>query len=325
MAGPSLDQLVAIPSLEPQPDSALPFDLFVRLPVSSRVILYRREGSPMDHAKIDKADPHRLNFFVERESYDRYLEYVAGEFLRLIAAPADRDRMRDVAGRVLGNTFQQETPAHAQELMRNLGDVVGRFVREMASDGLEPGRQKLFLKFSHLAREGTDFQRHPLHVASLTVMIALGLGISDQKTLIEIALAGLLHDVGLTQLPVSVIAEAHRYKDLGTVSKALLKLHPQGSVDLLFNRGIQVSQLMENMILQHHEEFNGMGYPHGISGEGLHPLAQVLRVADDLDDLIGRAKGGRIEPRIAGLFRTYEVDQAIEPGLRSRIRQLVLG
>lgn len=323
MGAPALENLVAIPSLTPVPGSVLPFDVFVRLPVSSRVILYRREGSALEQEKFDQASERQLNFFVQRSDYERYLEYVANEFLTLVGQSHDRARMREVAGRVLTNAIAQNTPHEAKELMHNLGHVVGRFVREMAADGADGGRQQLFLKFARLAEAGTDFQRHPLNVASITVIISLGVGIHDQKTLVEIALAALMHDVGLTQLPVSVINEAHRFRELGTVSRALLKLHPQGAIDLLWNRGIQVSKLMEQIILQHHEEYSGMGYPRGLSGDAVHPLAQVLRVADDLDELIGKTPAGRLENRIQALFRTYEVDQVLSPGLREQIRALL--
>lgn len=324
MAAPALDQLIAIPSLDPQGETALPFDLFVRLPLSNRVILYRREGRSLDQELFEKAPERQLNFFVQRTEYARYLEHAAREFLSLLSQPAARPRLRAAAGRVLTNAASQATPAEARDLMTHLGDVVGRFVREMALEKDSASRPGLFLKFARLAEGGTDFQRHPLNVASLTVMICLGLGIHDQKTLVEISLAGLLHDIGLTQLPVAVIRDSHDDRHISSVSKALLKLHPQGALDLLWNRGIQVSKLMEQMILQHHEQYNGSGYPRGLSGEAVHPLAQILRIADDLDEIIARAPAGKLEHRISLLFHSYSVDQVVAPAVRQQVRSLFL-
>lgn len=321
-----MEQLIAIPSLDLRQDSVLPFDLFVRLPVTNRVILYRREGSNLDQEKFDKVSLRQLNFFVARERYDAYLEYAAREVIDMIAfRPVDEARLREAAGRILSNAFSQEAPQHARELVHNLGDLLTRFVSEASSEGFV-SRQTLFLKFARLAQTGTDFQRHPLHVSSLTVMLAIGLGIHDQRTLVEVGLAALMHDVGLTQLPVSVIGEAHKFRELGTVSKALLKLHPQGSLDLLRNRGITVSKLMECMILQHHEEFGGTGYPQGLVGEAVHPFAQVLHVADDLDDLVSGVGGAdNIESKVRSLFDRYEREHTLDPALCKRLRQLLLG
>lgn len=321
-----MDQLIAIPSLDLKQDSILPFDLFVRLPVTNRVILYRREGSTFDQEQFDKVSSRQLNFFVARDNYEVYLDYAARAVIDLIAnRPIDEVTLRETAGRILGNTFSQESPEHVRALVHNMGDLMTRFVSEASSEGFV-SRQTLFLKFARLAQTGTDFQRHPLHVSSLTVMLAIGLGIHDQRTLVEVGLAAIMHDVGLTQLPVSVIGEAHKYRELGTVSKALLKLHPQGSLDLLRNRGITVSKLMECMILQHHEEYGGAGYPQGLVGEAVHPFAQVLRVADDLDDLVSNAGGAdHIESKVRSLFDRYDREHTLDPVLSKRLRQLLLG
>jgi HD-GYP domain-containing protein (c-di-GMP phosphodiesterase class II) len=40
------------------------------------------------------------------------------------------------------------------------------------------------------------------------------------------------------------------------------------------------------MILQHHERFDGKGYPHGLSGNAIHPGARILTVADAFDAMI---------------------------------------
>jgi len=325
MGIPSMENLVAVPSLETGQGKALPFDVYVRLPWSNKISLYRRRGSHLEQQRIDQDKNNRhLNFFVEQADYERYLEYVADQLFDLIVShPLDRDRLRRAAGRVLSNAVAQEAPAQAKQLMDNLGDVVTRFVSRMANEELS-SRQALFMKFARLAEMGTDFQRHPSHVSSLAVMLALGLGVSDQRTLVETALAGLLHDIGLTQLPVSVIAEAHSFQNAGTVSKALLKLHPQGGLDLLWNRGVKVSQLMESMILQHHEEWGGGGYPRGLSGEAVHPFAQLLRLADDLDDLIGNEEGPEsLEAKVIRLFEQYEKEQVLEPVLRESTRLLL--
>lgn len=319
-----MENLIPIPSFEVRPDAALPFDLFVRLPVTNRVILYRRQGGALEQDKVDQAAARKLNFLVAKPEYEKYLGYVTREFLNLISKKEkEPEKIRSAVRAVLSSPFSQDSMGEARELVDNMGDLITRLVSDLASEGFV-SRQTLFLKFAKLARTGTDFQRHPLHVASLTIMLSMGIGIVDQRTLVEAGLASLLHDIGLTQLPMSVIAEAHKYRELGTVSKALLKLHPQGSLDILRNRGIVVSRLMESMILQHHEEYAGTGYPTGLIGESVHPMAQVMHVADDLDDLLSDADGPEsIESRLRLLFERYERENTIDPALRSRIARLL--
>ncbi|HRO67829.1 MAG TPA: HD domain-containing phosphohydrolase [Pseudobdellovibrionaceae bacterium] len=318
------ENLIPIPSFEVRADAALPFDLFVRLPVTNRVILYRRQGSTLEQEKFDQAAARKFNFLVSKLEYEKYLGYLTREFLNLISRKEkEPEKMRRAVSLVLASPFAQDSLGEARELVDNMGDLITRLVSDLASEGFV-SRQTLFLKFAKLARTGTDFQRHPLHVASLTIMLAMGIGISDQRTIVEAGLASLLHDIGLTQLPVSVIGEAHKYRELGTVSRALLKLHPQGSLDILRNKGIVVSRLMESMILQHHEEYAGTGYPAGLIGESVHPMAQVMHVADDLDDLLSEADGpDSIESRLRALFARYEKENTIAPALRERLSRLL--
>lgn len=317
------DKLIAIPSFELKPNEALPFDLFVRLPVTNRVILFRRTGSSLDQEKVDRVSSQQLRFFVQKNDYEKYLDFATREFQILLSrVPPEPGALRNVAGQMLSSTLVQASPGETRELLGNMGNLVEHFVNQVAYEGAE-ARRTLFTKFSKLANTGTDFQRHPVHVASLTVMISVGLGISDQRTLVEIGLAGLLHDIGLTQLPMSVIPDAHRFHELGVVSKALLKLHPSGSVDLLRQRGVVTSKLMEAIILQHHEQYNGGGYPLGLAGAKVHPLAQVLRVADDLDDLLVRDGSTDLESRVKRLFERYEMDKTIDPSLATKIRDLL--
>lgn len=320
-----MENLIPIPSFELAPGAALPFSLFVRLPVTDRVILYRREGSTMDQEKLERVSQKQLKFFVQKHDYEKYLEYASRQLLELIRLqPRDTGKLRAAANQMLTSAFGQDDLKNAREIVSNMGDLVTQVVSEISSDGFM-SRQSLFLRFAKLAQTGTDFQRHPLHVASLAVMMAMGLGVTDQLSLVEIGLAGLLHDLGLTSLPVSVIEESHRYKDLGTVSKALLKLHPQGTIDLLRQRGVAISQLMETMILQHHEEFNGSGYPMGLAGNNVHMLAQVLHVADDLDDLLISANSTpELDAQVRILFNRYESEQTISPQILAGLRTLLL-
>lgn len=318
------DSLVSIPSFDVRANEPLPFDLFVRLPVTNRVILYRRKGSALEQERMEQAAARRLRFLVSKADYERYLGYLTREFLDLLTSPErEPDVVRRAVAAVLTSPFRQPSMGEAREIVDNMGDFITRLVTEFTGSSFV-NRQTLFLKFARIARTGSDFQRHPMHVASLTILMSIGLGISHQRTLVEAGLAALMHDVGLTQLPTSVIAESHRYRELGTVSKALLKLHPQGSVDILKNRGIGVSRLMESMITQHHEEFGGGGYPAGLVGNSVHPMAQILHVADDLDDLFADVDAVEsIESRLKLLFERYERENTLDPSLRSKMIALL--
>lgn len=316
-------EYIPIPSLEIDATTMLPFDLFVRLPLTNRLLLYRGEGSTLDQHKIEKVNARRMAFFVSTPQYEKYLEYASQQFNEFILKPATKEEMQQRANRLLLNVFSGENFKEATTVLDSMGQLVSKFVSAVAADETA-SRQILFRKFAAMARTGSDFHRHPLHVASIAVVLTLGLGVQDHKTLMEIGLAALMHDVGLTQLPMSVIEEAHEYRELGVVSKALLKLHPQGSLDLLRQRGIQVSKLMAAMIAQHHEEYSGTGFPMGLVGAAVHPMAQVLRVADELDEVLSKPSAkNSVEEKVRQLFVRFRKEASVEPELLAKLETLV--
>lgn len=313
-----------IPSLELSPETVLPFDLFVRLPFTNRLLLYRGQGTTLDQQKIEKVNTRRAGFFVPQAHYRNYLEYASKKLNEMIGmGPAGKAQQQDYAARLLSNIFSRDNAKEAELLLGSMSQLVTQYVMEVANEKAS-SRQALFKKFAEMAKTGSDFHQHPMHVASLTVILTLGLGLSDQKTLVEAGLAALMHDVGLTQLPMSVIEEAHKYRELGTVSKALLKMHPQGSLDVLRQRGVKVSKLMEAMIAQHHEEYSGTGFPQGLVGAAVHPMAQVLRVADELDELLSNLSAKDvIEEKVKKLFDRFRKDASVEPILLSKLESLL--
>ena len=317
--------LMPIPRFDMKPDKALPFDLFVRLPVSSKVILYRHAGSIVDKEEIHRAQDKKLALFVAKDQFAKYIEFASNELLTLLrTVPLDTKQLTQFSAEVLSSPIDAETTEEAKELLDSMSDMVVGLIHGFQAEGFQT-RQKLFEKFGTLARNGTDFQKKPLHAAAISLMLAAGLGINDQRTLLELGLAGLLHDLGLSQVPLSVVQEGHRYKELGVVSKSLLKEHPKHTLQILEMKKVPVSKLMESMILQHHEEWGGDGYPQGLRGDKVHPMAQILHLADDLNEVIMRGDAGRpVAEAVRNLLDRYELEQVISPELLARCKALLI-
>ena len=79
------------------------------------------------------------------------------------------------------------------------------------------------------------------------------------------------------------------------------------------------------IILQHHEEFNGNGYPKSLRGYHVNELSQILRVADDIDMLFADfySSPGNLKLRVMELFNHMASQKVISPGLLMRIRQVI--
>ena len=103
----------------------------------------------------------------------------------------------------------------------------------------------------------------------------LGFSDEDKKKLIY---AAYLHDVGKINIPEEILMKTD---PLTGEEWEIMKNHPQKAVEII--RSINSLKDLVPIILQHHEQFNGTGYPGGLRGEEIHYLARVLTVIDSFD------------------------------------------
>lgn len=115
---------------------------------------------------------------------------------------------------------------------------------------------------------------HESRVGNLAATLGAELGLSteDQATL---RTAGLVHDIGKIGVPVEILTKPTRLKPS---EFELIKTHSQTGYDIL--KIIDFVQPVARIVLQHHERLDGSGYPNGLNGEQILPLAKVLAVAD---------------------------------------------
>ncbi|MBL0060348.1 MAG: HD-GYP domain-containing protein [bacterium] len=120
---------------------------------------------------------------------------------------------------------------------------------------------------------------HSLRVADLATKSCQTLGLT-QKSLEEILIAALLHDIGKIGLPDSLLQKAGR---LSKSERGLIAMHPELSANIL--APLPMFDRVRDIILQHHERFDGTGYPEGRRGEEIIIESRVLAISDAFDAL----------------------------------------
>lgn len=94
--------------------------------------------------------------------------------------------------------------------------------------------------------------------------------------------AGLLHDIGKLAVPDQILFSPNRLTDS---ELQIMRQHPQQGYNIL-KTYTWVSEEIRISVLQHHENHDGTGYPHGISGDEITDIAKVLHIADVYDALV---------------------------------------
>ena len=125
--------------------------------------------------------------------------------------------------------------------------------------------------------------RHSVNVAVLSTIIGMGMGL-EQDMLNDLCIAAMFHDMGKLMLDADVINKPGR---LTKDEFALIKMHPQLSLDLLSGRW-NISLESKEAILSHHENQDGTGYPRGLQKDEIPLYALIIHVADVYDALTSK-------------------------------------
>ncbi|MCL5959739.1 MAG: PAS domain S-box protein [Chloroflexi bacterium] len=115
---------------------------------------------------------------------------------------------------------------------------------------------------------------HQRGVAKLAAAIAQEIGLTmDQSN--GTRLAAMVHDIGKLSIPAEILGKPGR---LSETELRFIKCHPQVAYEIL--KTVEFPWPVAQIVLQHHEQIDGSGYPSGLKGEEILLEARIIRVAD---------------------------------------------
>jgi HD-GYP domain-containing protein (c-di-GMP phosphodiesterase class II) len=152
-----------------------------------------------------------------------------------------------------------------------------------------------------LKRRDTYTYQHALSCSVWAATFARHLGM-ERREILELALAGLLFDVGKTRVPEALLSkQAH----LDPEENEQMRRHVEHGLEILADTP-GVTPGIVRMIASHHERHDGSGYPEGLSGSAIPMGARILGVIDTYDALTTpRAHAPGLAPHeaVAELYR----------------------
>jgi putative two-component system response regulator len=125
---------------------------------------------------------------------------------------------------------------------------------------------------------GMHIKRMSLYSEKLAELFGLG---EDERELIRYAAP--LHDVGKVGIPDNILLKADKLTD---EEFEIMKQHPIIGAEILScSDEFPVIKVGKIIALQHHEKYDGSGYPNGLKGEEIHLYARIVSIADVFDAL----------------------------------------
>jgi response regulator RpfG family c-di-GMP phosphodiesterase len=173
-----------------------------------------------------------------------------------------------------------------------------------------------------------ETKHHCRRVQVYAVMLAQRLGVTPEQ-LVDISYGSLLHDVGKIGVPDSILLKPGKLTDSEwEVMRRHTLIGHQMISRIKFLRGAA------DIVLHHHERWDGRGYPHGISGEEIPLGARIFSIIDTYDAMtskrpykealpiaqaraeIERCAGTQFDPSIVTAFLRFTDEELIEARAR---------
>ena len=137
-----------------------------------------------------------------------------------------------------------------------------------------------FLRVIEVHEHSMQTARHSDRVATIAHIMGNILGLPERE-LGSLWRCALLHDIGKIGIGSEVLFAERR---LTKKERHLIKMHPTYGYRILQATPFFTTEAI--VCKQHHEQFNGMGYPDGMNGKNIHLFARIIHIIDVYDALV---------------------------------------
>jgi HD-GYP domain-containing protein (c-di-GMP phosphodiesterase class II) len=181
-------------------------------------------------------------------------------------------QVHEYSGEMIKNLLDNPTAENINATKRAVADVVDLILEDMET--------------SHHLMMITDHDyytyTHSVHVGVLSVCLARNIfQRSHAHDLHELGAGFFLHDLGKVRINQEIINKPGKLTD---EEMAEMRKHPNLGF-MILHETKQMTQESKIIVLQHHERFDGTGYPKGIRGDELHVYGKICAIADVYDAL----------------------------------------
>lgn len=118
---------------------------------------------------------------------------------------------------------------------------------------------------------------HSQRVSDMALVVCQLLGLNKESTQ-KIHIAAHLHDIGKIGVPDVIL---NKTEPLNEEEWKAIKRHPQIGAEIL-SKSVHLNEL-KDIVISHHERFDGQGYPTGLKAEKIPVGARIIAICDSID------------------------------------------
>lgn len=172
---------------------------------------------------------------------------------------------------------------HRELYLKKLNKFIGDKNQEFAKTQKETTkttRDVLLVLLDALECQNKNERNHPHRLTLYAELIATKMHFSIEF-INELKLYGIYHDIGKLLIDSNILKKPEK---LTVEEYEIVKTHSELGYQMIKN--INIPDLGKNIIRYHHEKWNGLGYPFGLSGENIPIEARIFAICDVFDALI---------------------------------------
>jgi len=154
-------------------------------------------------------------------------------------------------------------------------------VEYLSAEIEETQREVVFTMGAIGERRSKETGNHVKRVAEYTYLFAKYYGLPE-KECIMLKQASPMHDIGKVAIPDAILNKPARFTP---EEFEIMKEHAQLGYDMLKHSNRSLLKMASIVAYEHHEKWNGKGYPHGTQGEDIHIYGRITAIADVFDAL----------------------------------------
>jgi HD-GYP domain-containing protein (c-di-GMP phosphodiesterase class II) len=265
------------------PEAELPADVFVF--INGKHVKFKKKGDIIGQDKYDLfLSKNVKSIYIEAEHVLEFMDWLtdtkAEDINEMVGAAGEEQRenieaaveMKEMVYEVFSDEkLDQEK---VDKIQGHVEDFVGKIQQDpITAQAIEA-----------IMARNDDIAAHSVNVANLAVFLGMAVGHGHSFVLENLYMGSIFHDYGKAKIPPEVYNNPD-HQDYDT----WIKLHPENSVKVI-RKSEGIPDQVFNIMLQHHEYYDGSGYPEGLKGAKIYSLAQIVSMANEIDNLLTETK-----------------------------------
>lgn len=283
------------------PERELPTDIYIR--VDAKYIKFKSKGDQIGTEKYDYFLSKGVkNIYIPAEDIMTFLSWInddlseeESDFVEN-AGEESRDffkRGKDFKQKIYEVYFEEDL---SPKVVNALQDSVADFVEDIKQNEMTSKA------IAFLMSKNSSVADHSLNVANLSIFIGMVLGHGHQFVLENLYMGGLFHDYGKLKIDAKILEN----KENRMYSHAVQE-HPVSGANMLSKTNGIPAQVL-TIVEQHHEQFNGHGYPKSLQGDEIYELAQIVSMGNIFDNILVENRNFDRKERYKKAIKVLEYD-----------------